>query len=59
VGAELIVVSSGVAFLMVQGQNNLATSVVMSGMVAVGLTGALIDLLLRVAEARIRRKWAT
>jgi ABC-type nitrate/sulfonate/bicarbonate transport system permease component len=58
VGAELIVVSSGVAFLMVQGQNNLATSVVMSGMVAVGLTGALIDLLLRLGEARIRRKWA-
>jgi ABC-type nitrate/sulfonate/bicarbonate transport system permease component len=58
VGAELIVVSSGVAYLMVQGQNNLATSVVMSGMVAVGLTGAFIDLLLRTAEARIRRNWA-
>ena len=58
VGAELIVVSSGVGYLMVQGQSNLATDIVMSGMIAIGLVGFAIDVALRGAEARIRRGWA-
>ncbi|HZS84946.1 MAG TPA: ABC transporter permease [Stellaceae bacterium] len=58
VGAELIVVSSGVGYLMVQGQSNLATPIVMSGMIAIGIVGFLIDVALRAAEARIRRGWA-
>jgi len=58
VGAELIVVSSGIGYLMVQGQSNLATPIVMSGMVAIGIVGFLIDVALRAAEARIRRGWA-
>jgi NitT/TauT family transport system permease protein len=57
IGAELIVVSSGVGWLMVQGQSNLATSIVMSGMVAIGIVGFLIDIVLRAAEARIARGW--
>jgi ABC-type nitrate/sulfonate/bicarbonate transport system permease component len=58
VGAELIVVSSGVGYLMVQGQSNLATPIVMAGMAAIGLVGFAIDVALRAFEAHIRRGWA-
>jgi NitT/TauT family transport system permease protein len=57
IGAELIVVSSGIGYVLVQGQSNLAPEIVMSAMLAVGLTGLLIDVALRLAEARIRRRW--
>ena len=56
VGAELIVASTGVGFMMVQAQANVATSTVMSGMVAIGIVGLLIDMLLRWGEATIRRR---
>jgi NitT/TauT family transport system permease protein len=55
IGAELIVVSSGVGYLMVQGQGNLATEKVMAGMVAIGCVGVLIDVALRAAERHFRR----
>lgn len=55
IGSELIVVSSGVGYLMVQGQSNLATEKVMAGMAAIGCVGALIDVALRAAERRFRR----
>lgn len=58
IGAELIVVSSGIGYLMVQGQSNLATAIVMAGMVAIGIVGFVIDLVLRTVEAQIRRGWA-
>jgi ABC-type nitrate/sulfonate/bicarbonate transport system permease component len=58
IGAELIVVSSGIGYLMVQGQSNLATSIVMAGMAAIGIVGFAIDLGLRSLEAHIRRGWA-
>lgn len=57
IGAELIVVSSGIGYLMVQGQSNIDTSIVMSGMVAIGFVGAMIDIVLRILERRIKRKW--
>ncbi len=47
VGAELIVASSGVGYLMVKGQASISTATVMSGMVAIGVVGLLIDILLR------------
>ncbi len=47
VGAELIVASSGVGYLMVKGQASISTATVMSGMVAIGAVGVLIDLALR------------
>jgi ABC-type nitrate/sulfonate/bicarbonate transport system permease component len=55
IGAELIVASSGIGYLMVKGQSNIATSIVMSGMIAIGLVGAAIDVLLRALQARIER----
>lgn len=58
VGAELIVVSSGVGYLMVQGQANFATDIVVAGMATIGLIGMLIDVVLRFAERRMTRKWA-
>jgi len=57
VGAELIVVGSGIGYVLVQGQSNLAPAIVMSGMIAIGLVGFAIDLLLRAAERRVRRRW--
>ena len=50
VGAELIVASSGVGYMMVNGQSNIRTDIVMSGMIAIGLVGLVIDILLRQAE---------
>jgi ABC-type nitrate/sulfonate/bicarbonate transport system permease component len=47
VGAELIVASSGVGYLMVKGQAAVSTATVMSGMVAIGVVGILIDVALR------------
>lgn len=55
VGAELIVASQGVGYMMVQGQGNLSTTTVMCGMIAIGLVGTVIDLLLRWIEAAILR----
>ena len=47
VGAELIVASSGVGYLMVKGQAAVSTATVMSGMIAIGAVGILIDVVLR------------
>ncbi|WP_439573586.1 ABC transporter permease [Phreatobacter sp.] len=56
VGAELIVAAAGVGFMMVQAQANVATPTVMAGMVAIGIVGMLIDVLLRQGEAWMRRR---
>ena len=55
VGAELIVASSGIGYLMVKGQSNISTSIVMSGMIAIGIVGVAIDVLLRALETRIQK----
>ena len=57
IGAELIVVSSGIGYVLVQGQSNLSPSTVMSAMVMIGLTGLVIDWVLRAAERRVSAKW--
>jgi len=54
IGAELIVVSSGIGYMMVQGQGNLSTDKVMAGMIAIGFVGVLIDVTLRGLEKLIR-----
>lgn len=56
VGAELIVAAAGVGFMMVQAQANVATPTVMAGMVAIGIVGMLIDVLLRQGESWMRRR---
>jgi NitT/TauT family transport system permease protein len=56
VGAELIVASSGIGYLLVRGQANISTSIVMSGMIAIGLVGFAIDALLRALERAIDRR---
>ena len=56
VGAELIVASAGVGFMMVQAQAIVSTTTVMAGMIAIGLVGMLIDVLLRQGEAMILRR---
>lgn len=47
VGAELIVASSGVGNLLVKGQSAIDASIVMAGMIAIGVVGAVIDIILR------------
>ena len=56
VGAELIVAAAGVGFMMVQAQGSVQTTTVMAGMIAIGLTGMLIDMALRQGEAWLRRR---
>jgi ABC-type nitrate/sulfonate/bicarbonate transport system permease component len=56
VGAELIVAAAGVGFMMVQAQGSVQTATVMTGMVAIGFVGMLIDVLLRQGEAWLRRR---
>ncbi len=56
VGAELIVAQAGVGYMMVQGQSNLSTPTVMAGMIAIGVVGLLIDVVLRQIEALVRRR---
>ena len=56
VGAELIVASSGIGYLLVKGQSNISTAIVMSGMIAIGIVGFAIDALLRMLERRINRR---
>jgi len=51
VGAELIVASSGIGYMLVKGQAAVDTATVMSAMIAIGMVGAVIDLLLGRTEA--------
>ncbi len=57
IGAELIVVSSGIGYVMVQGQSNLSPTIVMSAMLVIGVIGLIIDVALRTAERRISARW--
>jgi ABC-type nitrate/sulfonate/bicarbonate transport system permease component len=56
IGAELIAANSGIGLMMVRGQGALDTSIVMVGMIAVGVFGLLIDVALRGVEAWINRR---
>ena len=56
IGAELIVASSGIGYLMVKGQSNISTAIVMAGMIAIGIVGFAVDVLLRRVEAGIHRR---
>ena len=56
VGAELIVASSGIGYVLVKGQASISTSIVMSGMIAIGIVGVVIDVLLRQLEAHLQRR---
>jgi ABC-type nitrate/sulfonate/bicarbonate transport system permease component len=56
VGAELIVAASGVGNMMVKGQAAVSTATVMCGMVAIGIVGLLIDVVLRRLQLVIERR---
>jgi ABC-type nitrate/sulfonate/bicarbonate transport system permease component len=56
IGAELIAANSGIGLMMVRGQGALDTSIVMVGMIAVGVFGLLIDVALRSVEVWVNRK---
>jgi NitT/TauT family transport system permease protein len=56
IGAELIVASTGVGFMMAQAQLNISTATVMCAMVAIGLVGYAVDVVLRAVEAAVRRR---
>ncbi len=60
VGAELIVASTGIGYMMVQGQSNVSTTTVMAGMIGIGIIGFIIDIVLRrVEEIILRRRGLT
>ena len=48
--------SSGIGYLMVKGQSNISTSIVMAGMIAIGIVGFAVDVLLRRVETGINRR---
>ena len=56
VGAELIVASSGLGYVMVKGQASISTATVMSGMLAIGIVGILIDVVLRRVQVHIEAR---
>lgn len=56
VGAELIVASTGVGYMMVQAQGAVSTPTVMCGMIGIGLVGVTIDVGLRAFESRVNRR---
>jgi ABC-type nitrate/sulfonate/bicarbonate transport system permease component len=56
IGAELIAANSGIGLMMVRGQAALDTSIVMVGMIAVGVVGMLIDVALRAVETGVQRR---
>ena len=49
-------VYGGIGYLLVKGQASISTSIVMSGMIAIGIVGFAIDALLQRLEARIHRR---
>ncbi|HSV17044.1 MAG TPA: ABC transporter permease [Casimicrobiaceae bacterium] len=53
VGAELIVGKQGLGFLISQGQNNDSVATIFVGIIAIGVLGALIDVVLQRAQARM------
>lgn len=55
VGAELIAASSGLGNLIVRAQSAIATETVMAGMVAIGIIGVLIDVLIRRLEYQLMK----
>ena len=56
IGAELIAANSGIGLMMVRGQGALDTSIVMVGMITVGLFGMLVDVALRGVEVHVQRQ---
>jgi NitT/TauT family transport system permease protein len=59
IGAELIAATSGVGYLIVQGQGSLRTPVVFTGMAVIGLIGALIDFFLKLLSDRLGRRYGS
>jgi NitT/TauT family transport system permease protein len=58
IGAELIVGSTGLGYMIVQAGSNLQPAIVISGMITIGIAGAAIDYLMRAIQHGVRRKWA-
>ena len=56
VGAELIVATSGLAFIMVRGQMNRTIVIVLVGMLAIGLVGLLLEWVFRRFERYVKRR---
>lgn len=56
IGAELIGASTGLGFLIIRGQENLSAAIIIVGMVTIGVTGLVLDVLLA-ALARRALPW--
>jgi ABC-type nitrate/sulfonate/bicarbonate transport system, permease component len=58
IGAELIVGSTGLGYMIIQGESNMTAKVVIAGMIVIGVVGAVIDFVMRRMEKHIRSRWA-
>jgi NitT/TauT family transport system permease protein len=58
IGAELIVGATGLGYMIVQAGSNLQPAIVVSGMITIGIVGAVIDYVMRAVQHYVRRKWA-
>ena len=58
IGAELIVGSTGLGYMIVQGGSNLQPAIVISGMITIGIVGAAIDYGMRALQHLVQRRWA-
>jgi ABC-type nitrate/sulfonate/bicarbonate transport system permease component len=56
VGAELIVATSGLAYIMVCGQMNRTIVIVLVGMLAIGIVGLVLEWLFRRFERYVKRR---
>ena len=59
VGAELIVASSGIAYTMVRARSNRTITVVMVGMIAIGVVGLIMEWLFLRLEAAVARRFGS
>jgi sulfonate transport system permease protein len=53
VAAELIAASSGIGFLIMDGRQMMQTDQVFVGMITIGATGKILDVILRKVERRL------
>jgi|TARA_Y100000310_G_scaffold339470_1_gene432199 NitT/TauT family transport system permease protein len=58
VAAEMVGMSSGLGFMILDARNFLRTDLIIAGMIIIGIIGLGLDRLLKLFEQKVREKWA-
>jgi NitT/TauT family transport system permease protein len=58
VAAEMVGMSSGLGFMILDARNFLRTDLIISGMIIIGIIGFSLDRLLSLFEQKVKKKWA-